>query len=104
MKASERGHPRVHPTQKPIALMAWCLRMVDSRHPVLDPFMGSGSTGVACVQEGRSFIGIEIDEGYFDIACERIHKAYQQPDMFVDAAPAAKAEQTGFAFDKEAKP
>lgn len=71
---------------------------------VLDPFMGSGTTGVACARAGRSFIGIEIDDGYFEIACERIHKAYQQPDMFVEAAPAAKAEQAGFTFDDGATP
>lgn len=46
-------------------------------------FMGSGSTGVACVKEGRSFIGIELDEEYFDIACKRIREAYAQPDMFI---------------------
>ena len=50
---------------------------------VLDPFMGSGTTGVACARLGRSFIGIEIDASYFNIACERIRKAYAQPDMFV---------------------
>lgn len=82
MKASERGQPRVHPTQKPIALMEWCVRMIDADLAIVDPFMGSGTTGVACAKMGRSFIGIEIDEGYFDIACERIRKAYAQPDMF----------------------
>ena len=59
---------------------------------VLDCFMGSGTTGVACVKLGRKFIGIEIDEGYFDIACERIRKAYAQPDMFI-APPAEKPKQ-----------
>ena len=51
---------------------------------ILDPFMGSGTTGVACVKLGRKFIGIEIDPGYFDIACKRIREAYAQPDMFVE--------------------
>ena len=51
---------------------------------ILDPFMGSGTTGVACVKLGRKFIGIEIDSGYFDIACKRIKDAYAQPDMFVE--------------------
>ena len=51
---------------------------------ILDPFMGSGTTGVACVKLGRRFIGIELDPDYFDIACERIRKAYDQPDMFVE--------------------
>lgn len=61
-------------------------------HTILDPFMGSGTTGVACVKLGRKFIGIEIDEGYFDIACKRIEQAYAQPDMFTPEPP-RKAEQ-----------
>lgn len=72
-----------HPTQKPVELMKWCLTFVRGSGVVLDPFMGSGTTGVACAKLGRRFIGIEIDEGYFEIACERIRKAYQQPDLFV---------------------
>jgi site-specific DNA-methyltransferase (adenine-specific) len=64
----------------------------DYGETVLDPFMGSGSTGVACVKLGRKFIGVEISPEYFDIACERIRKAYAQPDMFI-AAPAAKLVQ-----------
>jgi site-specific DNA-methyltransferase (adenine-specific) len=50
---------------------------------ILDPFMGSGTTGIACAKTGRSFIGVEQDDRYFDIACERIRKAYAQPDMFI---------------------
>lgn len=76
---------RVHPTQKPVSLMAWCLGFVPKAGTVLDPYMGSASTAVACVKEGRSFIGIEIDPGYFEIACERIRKAYAQPDFFVQS-------------------
>jgi DNA modification methylase len=71
-----------HPTEKPVQLMQAFVEWTSGL--VLDPFMGSGSTGVACAKLGREFIGIEIDEGYFDIACERIRKAYQQPDMFVE--------------------
>jgi site-specific DNA-methyltransferase (adenine-specific) len=52
---------------------------------VMDPFMGSGTTGVACVKLGRKFIGIELEPKYFDIACQRITDAYKQPDMFVPA-------------------
>jgi DNA modification methylase len=81
-----------HPTQKPVALMEWCLSFLPNSGTILDPFMGSGTTGVACVKLGRKFIGIEIDEGYFNIACERIRKAYAQPDMFI-AHPAPKAIQ-----------
>lgn len=76
---------RQHPTQKPVALMKWCIGFVADDRVIVDPYMGSGSTGVACVNLGRKFIGIEIDDGYFDIACERIRKAYAQPDMFVEA-------------------
>lgn len=76
---------RVHPTQKPIELMKWCLGFLPDAHTILDPFMGSGTTGVACVKLGRKFIGIEIDEGYFEIACKRIRDAYAQPDLFIEA-------------------
>ena len=78
------GAPKHHPTQKPLDLMQWCLGFLPADGAILDPFMGSGTTGVACVKLGRSFIGIEIDEGYFDIACDRIRKAYAQPDMFIE--------------------
>jgi DNA modification methylase len=74
---------KVHPTQKPVALMRWCLSFLPDAQTILDPFMGSGTTGVACVKEGRSFIGIELDESYFDIAYRRIEDAYRQPDMFL---------------------
>jgi len=68
---------RVHPTQKPIELMRWCLDVlrVPEGATVLDPFCGSGTTGVACVQTGRNFIGIELDAGYCDIARRRIADA-----------------------------
>lgn len=85
------GGRRWHPTQKPIALMEWCLGFEPTAQTILDPFMGSGTTGVACAKLGRKFIGIEIDEGYFDIACRRIEDAYKQPDLFV--APPVKAVQ-----------
>ena len=60
---------------------------------VLDPFMGSGTTGVACVKLGRKFIGIELDEKYFDIACRRIQDAVYRPDMFITEKK--KEEQMG---------
>jgi DNA modification methylase len=72
-----------HPTQKPVALMQWCLGFLPDAETILDPFMGSGSTGVACVNLGRSFIGIERDPGYFDIAVKRITDAHKQADFFV---------------------
>ena len=82
---------RSHPTQKPLSLMTWCLSFINS-DTILDPFMGSGTTGVACVKLGRKFIGIEIEEKYHSIACRRIEAAYAQPDLFV-SAPAAPATQ-----------
>ena len=72
-----------HPTQKPIALMSWCIEQCKNKpKTILDPFMGSGTTGVAAVQMGRKFIGIEREPKYFDIACERIEQAYNQPRLF----------------------
>lgn len=78
---------RCHPTQKPVALMEWCLGFLPDASTILDPFMGSGTTGVACAKLGRSFIGIEIEPRYFEIACRRISDAYKQPDLFVTRAP-----------------
>ena len=72
----------VHPTQKPLALMRWCIEQAGTPQSILDPFMGSGTTGVACAQMGRTFIGIEREKKYFDIACERIERAYAQGQLF----------------------
>jgi DNA modification methylase len=62
--------------------MDWCLGFLPDANTILDPFMGSGTTGVACMNLGRRFIGIEIDKGYFDIACERIENAQRQVRLF----------------------
>lgn len=75
---------KLHPTQKPVRVMEWCLGFLPSAQSILDPFMGSGTTLVACAKLGRNGIGIELDPEYFEIACERIRKAYEQPDMFVE--------------------
>ncbi len=69
---------REHPTQKPIKVMEWTLGFLLDAHLILDPFMGSGTTGVACMNLGRKFIGIEIEPKYFDIACRRIEDAQRQ--------------------------
>ena len=70
-----------HPTQKPIGVMEWCIGFTTGC-TVLDPFMGSGTTGVACVNLNRNFVGIEREAKYFDIACERIRGAYMQGRLF----------------------
>ncbi|MBK6414134.1 DNA methyltransferase, partial [Sphingopyxis sp.] len=75
-----------HPTQKPIKLMKWCIeQLVSQPASILDPFMGSGTTGVAAVQMGRDFIGIEREPKYFDIACRRIEDAQRQRDLFIES-------------------
>lgn len=71
-----------HPTQKPVELMSWCLDKVKTAPLILDPFMGSGTTGVACIRAGRKFIGIERESEYFQIACERIEDAVSRPSLF----------------------
>ena len=86
LKQSERGEVRSHPTQKPVAVMQWALEMTRGR-TILDPFMGSGTTGVACMKLGRKFIGIEIEPKYFDIACKRIEEAWKQPRLFDEPKP-----------------
>lgn len=72
------NEPRHHPTQKPLQVMAWGIGLCPKADTVLDPFMGSGTTGVACIQMGKAFTGIERERKYFDIACERISRAQAQ--------------------------
>jgi len=92
----ENNGVRTHPSMKPIALMQWCLGFLPKAQTILDPFMGSGTTGVACVREGRRFIGVELDPGYFDIACARIEREMAQPRL--DLPPPPPPEQTGMAL------
>ena len=73
-----------HPTQKPLALMEWCLGFMPNAQTILDPFMGSGTTLVACQRMGRNATGIELDPDYFDIACKRVDEAARQPDLLID--------------------
>ena len=75
-----------HPTQKPIALMKWCINFLPDAQTILDPFMGSGTTGVAAVQMDRDFIGIEREPKYFDIACKRIEDAQRQGKLDLESA------------------
>ena len=80
-----------HPCERPVSLYVFCIEYLPYSNLILDPFMGSGSTGVACAKLGRKFIGIDLEPKYFDISCERIHKAYDQPDMFVEQPKAVQA-------------
>ena len=94
---------RAHPTQKPVGIMRWCIeRVTKPGDTVLDPYMGSGTTGVAAVQAGRNFIGIEIDPHYFRIAQKRIANA--QPPLFVADAPAVSEPEQAAMFSQEAHP
>jgi len=81
-----------HPTQKPLRLMVWCLNQIRGAKTILDPFMGSGTTGVACVQLGRKFTGIERERKYFDVACERISRAQAQGQLIPHEQPQPKQE------------
>lgn len=84
------GEEKMHPTMKPLPVMLWTLEKAGNVQSILDPFMGSGTTGVAAVQMGRKFIGIERERKYFDVACERITNAQRQQTLF---EPVAKPEQ-----------
>jgi site-specific DNA-methyltransferase (adenine-specific) len=93
LKASERESQRVHPTQKPVAVMEWVIEQATKAgDTVFDPFMGSGTTGVAAVKLKRGFVGIEIDQKYFDISCRRIADALTRPDLFAEPPKPAKQE------------
>jgi DNA modification methylase len=81
-----------HPTEKPVTVMQELLQKTGNDWTILDPFMGSGTTGVAAIKMGRKFIGIEIEPKYFDIACRRIEEASRQPDMFIAPYVAPKQE------------
>lgn len=87
-KTLPRRDGNEHPTQKPVALMEWCLSFAPDAKTVCDPYMGSGTTGVSCVRSGLRFTGIERERKYFDIACKRIEVAYLQPRLFADTKPA----------------
>lgn len=85
-KAGEEGGKRYHPTTKPQGVMHACLDMMQGARSILDPYMGSGSTGVAAVSRGLSFIGCEIDPEHFETACRRIEDAQRQQRLFGGAA------------------
>lgn len=84
------GQQRYHPAQKPEILMRWCIEQAGDADVICDPYMGAGATGVAAIQMGRKFVGVEIDPKYFAIACRRIEDAQRQTTLFEPAAPIAE--------------
>ena len=82
-----------HPTQKPLPLMEWCLGFLPDAKTILDPFMGSGTTLVACQKLGRHGTGIELDPDYFEIACRRVEEAARQPDLLIPETRAAPMQE-----------
>lgn len=84
LQAKEKD--RFHPTQKPVALMEWCLKFTADARIILDPFGGSGSTAVAAQRMGKNCTIIERSPEHFATMCDRVHKAWQEPDMFVQEA------------------
>lgn len=82
-----------HPTQKPVEVMRWSIQQLPGVSTIIDPFMGSGTTGVAAVKMGRQFTGIELEPKYFDIACRRISEAMKQPDLFIEQPKTAAKQE-----------
>jgi site-specific DNA-methyltransferase (adenine-specific)/modification methylase len=93
---------RVHPTQKPTDVMSWCMGKLPPTNTILDPFMGSGTTGVACVKTGRKFIGIELSRDYFDIAVKRIEDAFADQGLFTGKVRGEK--QTDLFIEEQGTP
>jgi DNA modification methylase len=94
---------RYHLTQKPLGVMEWSLSHLPATvRTVLDPYAGSGTTGVACVKKSLSFIGIEREPHHFETMCDRIRKAYAQPDMFIEAERPPVPVQHGLFSESEA--
>jgi site-specific DNA-methyltransferase (adenine-specific) len=92
--------PSLHPCPKPLPWMRWLVGLASlPSETVLDPFMGSGTTGMACIQLGRSFIGIEIERRYFDLACKRLEETLRQGDLFL-GAPRLRPQQLVFMGDR----
>lgn len=95
-RLSVTSYEKEHPTQKPVRLMEWCIDHAPEAETICDPYMGSGTTGVAAVKMGKTFVGIEREPKYFEIACKRIEDVQRQTSMFEQ--PAMKAEQHAFAL------
>jgi site-specific DNA-methyltransferase (adenine-specific) len=97
---ADGSEARVHPTQKPVRVMAWSLEQVFGE-TILDPFTGSGTTGVACLKTGRRFIGIEIDEQYCEVAARRLRHAEEDTALFAEHVNGGEPEPALFAENGE---
>ena len=85
-----------HPTEKPVDLIRQLIEASTIKGEIVfDPFMGSGTTAIACMKTGREFVGVEINESFFEIACKRIREAYAQPDFFIEQSKQPEATQEG---------
>lgn len=91
-----REKDRVHPTQKPVALMEWCLGFLPDAKTILDPFAGSGTTAVACERMGRNCTAIELDPDYFEIMCRRVDEQVRQPRLELPEPPRAAVQEDLF--------
>ena len=92
--AKQEPEHRSHPTQKPVALMEWCLGFLPDARTILDPFAGSGTTAVACQRLGRQSISIELDADYWAIMCRRVQEVVDNPPLFIPEVK--KPVQQGF--------
>ncbi len=92
----ERHIARVHPTQKPVGVMEWCLQHIPDAMTILDPFAGSGTTAVACQRMGRQCTAIERDSDYFEAMCRRVDEAARQPDLLIDTPRQAPVQEKLF--------
>jgi DNA modification methylase len=92
IQVSWESRGRSHPHEKPVSLICALIEKLPQDATILDPFLGSGTTLVACAKLGRRGIGIEIEPKYFDIACRRVEEAYRQADLFVAPPSRERAE------------
>jgi len=86
-RAQLASEGKIHPTQKPLSLMEWCLGFLPDARTILDPFAGSGTTAVACQRLGRQSISIELDADYWAIMCKRVQEVVDRPPLFTPAPP-----------------
>jgi len=103
IRSSDTAEKCEHPCPKPTSWMKWLVNLTSRKgETILDPFMGSGTTGCAAVSMGRRFVGIELEPSYFDIARRRISEALRQPDMFIEKpAPRARPAELDFATGRQ---